>query len=77
MNDMIWTRLTAGTMQCLPDLAHQYWINKLAYPKPNDSVTTYQVLLMGDKCWIHLGATDTFEEAKSIAAKDWGMGLDA
>ena len=73
MNDMIWVKLGAGTMQCMPEPAWLYHILKVRSfaLSPVEPVITYHVLKLTEKDWLHLGSADTFEEAKGIAAHDY------
>jgi hypothetical protein len=73
MNEMTWDRIGNATMQWAPKRNTLYHILKVttALTEPVELVTTYWVLKLTEKSWLHLGSADTFEEAKHIAGRDY------
>jgi hypothetical protein len=71
---MEWTKLSAGTMQCMPERNFTYQIWKVRTIIDNGtSVITYHLNKLTESDWLHLGAADSFAEAKGLAHRDYAQ----
>jgi hypothetical protein len=68
---MEWVKFETGTMQCVPlsKVCYRVIKTRVVTTNPAESATIYILLKRTENDWLQLGATDTFAEAKEIAAR--------